>query len=38
MDIGGGSKIAADSEEMDSMGFWDHDEGLEEIQRISKEF
>jgi anoctamin-10 len=33
-----GSKVAADSEEMtDSMGFWDHDEGLEEIQRISKE-
>jgi len=27
---------AANSEE-DSMGFWDHDEGLEEIQRISKE-
>ena len=36
---GGGSKekVAADSEEPDSMGFWDHDEGLEEIQRISKE-
>ena len=40
---GGGPKIAtaaaaADSEgTMDSMGFWDHDEGLEEIQRISKE-
>ena len=37
----GGPKVAAaaaDSEEMtDTMGFWDHDEGLEEIQRISKE-
>ena len=33
----GGSKVAAGSEEPDSMGFWDHDEGLEEIQRISKE-
>ena len=33
------SKVAAaDAEETtDSMGFWDHDEGLEEIQRISKE-
>ena len=39
------SKVAAgvtrgdgeELEEMDPMGFWDHDEGLEEIQRISKE-
>ena len=30
----GGPEEAADK---DSMGFWDHDEGLEEIQRISKE-
>ena len=37
-DVGGGSKVAEDSEgTTDSMGFWDHDEGLEEIQRISKE-
>jgi len=41
-----GSKATADStggcpkeaeEETDPMGFWNHDEGLEEIQRISKE-
>ena len=35
------ASAAADSEveetTTDSMGFWDHDEGLEEIQRISKE-
>ena len=34
------TKITVDCgprEEVDSMGFWDHDEGLEEIQRISKE-
>ena len=31
---GGSHEEAADK---DSMGFWDHDEGLEEIQRISKE-
>ena len=32
-------KVAADSEESttDLMGFWDNDEGLQEIQRISKE-
>jgi len=27
----------ADGEQMDGMGFWEHDEGVEEIQRISKE-
>jgi len=41
-----GSKATGDStggcpkeaeEETDPMGFWNHDEGLEEIQRISKE-
>ena len=38
VDLGGSKVAAADSEETtDSMGFWDHDEGLEEIQRISKE-
>ena len=39
VNIGGSTKVAAaDSEETtDLMGFWDHDEGLEEIQRISKE-
>ena len=40
LDLGGdvhSSKVAAAPEDTDSMGFWDHDEGLEEIQRISKE-
>jgi len=44
VDVGGGSKVTVISgggpeevREDDSMGFWDHDEGLEEIQRISKE-
>ena len=37
-EIGGGDSNAADSvDRTDLMGFWDHDEGLEEIQRISKE-
>jgi hypothetical protein len=26
-------KVASDSEETNSMGFWDHDEGLKEIQK-----
>jgi anoctamin-10 len=37
---GGCSTKVAEADEVtitDSMGFWDHDEGLEEIQRISKE-
>ena len=36
---GGSTKVAEADEDVttDSMGFWDHDEGLEEIQRISKE-
>jgi anoctamin-10 len=39
---GGSTRVAAEADEevlmtTDSMGFWDHDEGLEEIQRISKE-
>jgi anoctamin-10 len=38
VDTGDSKVAAADSEEAtDSMGFWDHDEGLEEIRRISKE-
>jgi hypothetical protein len=38
VDTGESKVAAADSEEAtDSMGFWDHDEGLEEIRRISKE-
>jgi len=28
---------SGDGEKGDGMGFWDHDEGVEEIQRISKE-
>lgn len=36
--IGDSKVVATDSEETtDSMGFWEHDEGLQEIQRISKE-
>jgi len=35
MSGGGGHEKSVDDK--DSMGFWDHDEGLEEIQRISKE-
>ena len=41
--VEGGSKVIVMSGgrdepmDQDSMGFWDHDEGLEEIQRISKE-
>jgi len=32
-----GGVVPEGAGESDSMGFWDHDEGLEEIQRISKE-
>jgi hypothetical protein len=32
-----GGEVSREGEEADPMGFWDHDEGLEEIQRISKE-
>jgi len=34
---GGGGRVGVDEGEDDGMGFWDHDEGVEEIQRISKE-
>jgi len=33
----GGDAAARDGGEEDGMGFWEHDEGVEEIQRISKE-
>jgi hypothetical protein len=35
-DVAGGG-VAGDGGEDDGMGFWEHDEGVEEIQRISKE-
>jgi len=38
-DVGsaGGGRVAVDEGGDDGMEFWDHDEGVEEIQRISKE-
>ncbi|KAF8159945.1 calcium-activated chloride channel-domain-containing protein [Crassisporium funariophilum] len=35
--VGAGDGGVEGEGEQDSMGFWEHDEGLEEIQRISKE-
>ena len=32
-----GGAVSGDGGEDDGMGFWEHDEGVEEIQRISKE-
>ena len=33
----GDDGVGDDAGENDGMGFWEHDEGIEEIQRISKE-